>query len=349
MSEAVASAANPLVPAKGAGMVRAWLIVIAVMVYATILVGGATRLTDSGLSITEWRPLIGAVPPLNEADWAEAFAKYQSMTAQYHQLNPDMSLEGFKGIYWWEWAHRELGRAIGVAFVVPLILFWLTGRTTRKLLPHLLILFALGALQGLVGWWMVTSGVGTELTSVAPYRLMFHFSLALFIIAYCFWLWLELGAERKTMPAAAGVWATALIWTTGLQMALGALVAGLDAGRGYTDWPMMGGDFVPDRIWALDPFWRNFTENEATAQFFHRIVAYLMFLLSLAAAWRMGRAGLTLFPLFAALVSIQAVLGIVTLTQGAPLGLSLLHQALGVIVLLAATRLAWAAAGKASP
>jgi cytochrome c oxidase assembly protein subunit 15 len=285
---------------------------------------------------------------MNEADWAKAFAKYQSMTAQYHLVNPDMDLAGFKGIYWWEWAHRELGRAIGIAFALPLVFFWLTGRTTRKLLPHLLILFALGALQGLVGWWMVQSGVETDLTSVAPYRLMFHFGLALFIIAHCFWLWLELGAVRKLLPAAAGVWSTALIWTVGLQMALGALVAGLDAGRGYTDWPMMGGDFVPERIWALDPFWRNFTENEATAQFFHRMVAYLLFALALAAAWRMRKAGLALFPLFAILISAQALLGIWALVNSAPLGLSLLHQALGVIVLLAATRLAWTAAGPQS-
>jgi cytochrome c oxidase assembly protein subunit 15 len=345
MSEAVASA-NPLVPAKGAAMVRAWLMVIAGMVYATILVGGATRLTDSGLSITEWRPLLGAIPPLNDADWADAFAKYQAMTAQYHQMNPDMDLAGFKAMYWWEWAHRELGRAIGVAFVLPLAFFWFTGRTTRKLLPHLLILFALGGLQGLVGWWMVASGVNTELTSVAPYRLMFHFSLALFIIAYCFWLWLELGATRRPLPAAAGGWATALIWTTGVQMALGALVAGLDAGRGYVDWPLMNGKFVPDNLWALEPVWRNFAENEATVQFLHRMVAYLLLALSLAAAWRMRTGGLTLFPLLAALVSAQALLGVWTLVNAAPLGLSLLHQALGVIVLMSATRLVWASKAK---
>ena len=208
MSEAAAirAPANPLVPAKGVALVRAWLLVIAVMVYAMILVGGATRLTDSGLSITEWRPLLGAIPPMNEADWAEAFAKYQSMTAQYHQVNPNMDLAGFKGIYWWEWSHRELGRVIGVVFALPLVFFWATGRTTRKLLPHLLILFALGGLQGLIGWWMVASGVNSELTSVAPYRLMTHFCLALLIIAYCFWLWLELGAKRTALPQASG-WA----------------------------------------------------------------------------------------------------------------------------------------------
>src|SRR5262245_56426900 len=214
MSEAVAieAPASPLVPAKGVGLVRAVLLVIAGLVYAMILVGGATRLTDSGLSITEWRPLLGAIPPMNEADWADAFAKYQSMTAQYHQLNPSMDLGGFKGIYWWEWSHRELGRLIGVVFALPLIFFWVTGRTTKKLLPHLIILFVLGGLQGLIGWWMVSSGVNSDLTSVAPYRLMTHFSLALLIICYCFWLWLELGATPRETPKAASPWANALIW-----------------------------------------------------------------------------------------------------------------------------------------
>jgi cytochrome c oxidase assembly protein subunit 15 len=347
MSEAAATAApsdirvSPLTPPKGVALVRAWLLLVALMVYAMILVGGATRLTDSGLSITEWRPLLGAIPPMNEADWAEAFAKYQSMTAQYHQLNPNMDLTGFKGIYWWEWSHRELGRIIGVVFALPLIFFWVTGRTTKKLLPHLLILFALGGLQGLIGWWMVASGVNSDLTSVAPYRLMTHFCLALFIIAYCFWLWLELGSARRPLPHEASGWSSALLWIVGVQMALGALVAGLDAGRGYVDWPLMSGDFVPQAIFALDPFWRNFFENEATTQFFHRMTAYVLLALSLYTAWRFRREGPTYFPLFAALVTAQAVLGVVTLINAAPLNLSLLHQALGTVVVLAGVRLAW--------
>ncbi len=348
MSEAAAIAApgnpsaNPFVPAKGVALVRAWLLVIAGLVYAMILVGGATRLTDSGLSITEWRPLLGAIPPMSDADWADAFAKYQSMTAQYHAVNPDMTLAEFQGISWWEWGHRQLGRIIGVAFALPLIFFWLTGRTTRKLLPHLLILFALGGLQGAIGWWMVASGVNTELTSVAPYRLMTHFGLALLIIAYCYWLWLELGDGRRPLPHASG-WASALMWLTGIQMLLGALVAGLDAGRGYTDWPLMSGHVVPQAMWALDPFWRNLFENEATTQFFHRITAYVLFAAALFAAWKFRKDGPSFFPLFAALVTGQALLGIVTLVNAAPLTLALLHQALGVVVLVAATRLLWTA------
>lgn len=343
MSEAVAASLtlNSMAPAKGVGLVRAWLLVIAGLVYAMILVGGATRLTDSGLSITEWKPLLGAFPPMTDADWADAFAKYQSMTAQYHLLNPNMDIAGFKGIYWWEWSHRELGRVIGVAFALPLIFFWVTGRTTKKLLPHLIVLFALGGLQGLIGWWMVSSGVNSELTSVAPYRLMTHFCLALLIIAYCFWLWLELGATKRETPKAASGWATAIIWIVGLQMALGALVAGLDAGRGYTDWPLMAGKFAPDEIWMLDPFWRNLFENPAMAQFVHRLTAYVLLAIGAWSAWKFRAQHWSLFILFGGLVLMQAVLGIATLVHAAPLDLSLTHQALGVIVLVAATRLVW--------
>lgn len=345
MSEAVAisPSLNPMAPAKGVGLVRAWLLLIAGMVYLMILVGGATRLTDSGLSITEWQPLLGAIPPMSAADWQDAFHKYQTMTAQYHALNPDMTLDGFKGIYWWEWGHRQLGRTIGVVFLVPFLFFWLTGRTTRKLMPHLLVLFVLGGLQGAIGWWMVASGVNSELTSVAPYRLMTHFGLALLIIAYCFWLWLELGATRRETPPGASRWTSIIGWLVGFQMAFGALVAGLDAGRGFTDWPLMSGQVIPDTMWMLDPFWRNFFENEATTQFFHRMLAYSLVVVAGLAAWRFRAQHWSLFPLFAALTLAQAVLGIATLMHAAPLDMSLTHQALGVILLLAATRLVWTA------
>jgi cytochrome c oxidase assembly protein subunit 15 len=349
MSEAVAISApvSPMAPAKGVGLVRAWLLLIAGMVYLMILVGGATRLTDSGLSITEWQPLLGAIPPMSDADWQDAFGKYQTMTAQFHAINPDMTVDGFKGIYWWEWGHRQLGRVIGVVFAVPFLFFWLTGRTTKKLMPHLLALFALGGLQGLIGWWMVASGVNSELTSVAPYRLMTHFGLALLIIAYCFWLWLELGSERREAGAGAKPWANAIIWVTGVQMLLGALVAGLDAGRGYTDWPLMSGQVIPEVMWSLDPFWRNFFENEATAQFFHRVTAYVLLGIALWCAWKFRWQHWSLFLLFGGLALAQAVLGIVTLVNAAPLDLSLTHQALGVVTLLAATRLMWTASARA--
>jgi cytochrome c oxidase assembly protein subunit 15 len=336
-----AASSRPMIPAKGAGAVRIWLLVIAAMVYGMILVGGATRLTDSGLSITEWKPLLGAIPPMNAADWADAFSKYQSMTAQYHQVNPDMDMAGFQSIYWWEWSHRQLGRFIGVVFFIPLVVFWATGRTTKALRPHLLALFALGGLQGLIGWWMVASGVNSDLVSVAPYRLMTHFGLALLIIAYCFWLWLELGARKPEAPAKAFGWASALLWLTGGQMLMGALVAGLDAGRGYTDWPMMGGVFVPKSLWALEPVWRNLFENEATTQFLHRMTAYTLLIVAGIAAWRFRAAKGLGFNLVGLLLLAQAALGIATLVHAAPLDMSLTHQGLGVIVVLAVVRLAW--------
>lgn len=347
MSEAAAISVpmSPLAPAKGVGMVRAWLLLIALMVYLMILVGGATRLTDSGLSITEWQPLLGAIPPMSDADWQDAFHKYQTMTAQAQVLNAGMDVNAFKGIYWWEWGHRQLGRTIGVVFLIPFLFFWLTGRTTRKLMPHLIVLFVLGGLQGAIGWWMVASGVNSELTSVAPYRLMTHFGLALLIIAYCFWLWLELGAKRREAPAAAKPWVNAIIWIVGIQMALGALVAGLDAGRGYTDWPLMSGKVIPETLWALDPFWRNFFENEATTQFLHRLTAYGLLGVAGWCAWRFRATHWSLFTLFGGLVVAQAVLGIATLMHAAPLDMSLTHQALGVVVVLAATRLVWTARG----
>ena len=343
MSDAAAlsPASSPMVPARGVGLVRAWLLLIALMVYLMILVGGATRLTDSGLSITEWQPLLGAIPPMSDADWQEAFHKYQTMTAQAQILNAGMDVEAFKGIYWWEWSHRQLGRTIGVVFAMPFLFFWLTGRTTKKLMPHLLALFVLGGLQGAIGWWMVASGVNSELTSVAPYRLMTHFCLALLIIAYCFWLWLELGATRRETPVSAKPWVNAIIWIVGIQMALGALVAGLDAGRGYTDWPLMSGKLIPDTLWSLDPFWRNFFENEATTQFLHRLTAYGLLGVALWCAWRFRASHWSLFGLLGALVTAQALLGIATLMHAAPLDMSLTHQARGVVVLLAATRLVW--------
>lgn len=346
MSEAVATdfPANSMAPAKGVGLVRAWLLLIAVMVYLMILVGGATRLTDSGLSMTEWKPL-AAWPPASEAEWTVEFNNYKALTLQALVVNPDMNLEGFKGIYWWEWSHRQLGRVIGVVFALPFLFFWLTGRLTRRLMPHLGGLFLLGGLQALIGWWMVSSGVGTntDLISVAPYRLMTHFCLALLIIAYCFWLWLELGATRHAAPVGAKPWANTIIWIVGIQMALGALVAGMDAGRGYTDWPLMSGQVIPEGMLRLDPVWRNLFENDATTQFLHRLTAYGLLGVAAWCVWTYRATHWSLFTLFGGLVLAQAVLGIATLMHAAPVDMSLTHQALGVVVLLAATRLVWTA------
>jgi cytochrome c oxidase assembly protein subunit 15 len=351
-----ATAASPrddLTPQRGARAVRLWLLGIALMVYAMILVGGATRLTDSGLSITEWRPVTGVLPPFSEAEWRAEFEKYRQGTAEYRLQNAGMSLDEFKPIYWWEWGHRLLGRVIGVAFLLPLLAFWALGWTTARLRARLFLLFALGGLQGFVGWWMVASGVGdTDRVDVAPYRLMVHLSLALAIIAMCCWVWLDLGARRPTpAPPAARAWSGWLLALLFVQLALGALVAGLDAGRGYTDWPLMSGRVVPGALLALDPIWRNLFENEATTQFLHRGLAYLLVVLGLAAAWRFrGETGLG-FRLVAALMLAQTALGVVTLVHAAPVGLGLAHQGLAVALLLAVTTLVWRvnAAAAAAP
>jgi cytochrome c oxidase assembly protein subunit 15 len=332
---------SALAPARGTAAVRIWLLAVAAMVYAMILVGGATRLTDSGLSITEWKPLLGAVPPMTDADWDRAFEQYRTMTAQFERVNPDMDMAGFQIIYWWEWGHRQLGRTIGLVFALPFLFFWATGRTSPRLRPHLFALFALGGFQGLIGWWMVASGVGTDLVSVAPYRLMTHFSLALVIISYCFWLWLELGKAGGPAPAGARSWAMVLLWLTGVQMALGALVAGLDAGRGYTDWPLMSGRLVPEALLALDPLWRNLFENEATVQFLHRMTAYTLILAALGAAWRFRKGPGVGFVAFALLTLGQGALGVITLVNAAPVDLSLCHQGLGVILLLCSVYIVW--------
>lgn len=327
--------------------IRAWLVVLGLLVYATILVGGATRLTDSGLSITEWQPLEGALPPLDPATWLSEFDKYRE-TTQYRLQNKGMSLAEFQFIYWWEWGHRQLGRFIGLVAVLGLAVFaarrWLGGGLGWKLAG----LVALGGLQGAIGWWMVASGIGdTDRVSVAPYRLMTHFSLALLILCVIAWLWLSLrNSPPREEPVQGGRVAAGLLALVFIQMATGALVAGLDAGRSYNDWPLMAGELIPGDYIQADLGVRSFFEGRAATQFNHRFLAYALWGLSLWAAWRY-RAGTLARPFaaLAALVSAQAVLGIATLLNAAPLTLALMHQGLGVIVTLAAVYLFWRAAG----
>jgi cytochrome c oxidase assembly protein subunit 15 len=339
--------ANAISPVA-ARWIRAWLILLGLMVYATILVGGATRLTDSGLSITEWQPVKGALPPLNDAAWAAEFDKYRE-TTQYKLMNKGMEMSEFQFIYWWEWGHRQLGRVIGLVAVLGLALFaarrWLGGGLGWKLAG----LVALGGMQGAIGWWMVASGMGdTDRVSVAPYRLMTHFSLALLILCAITWLWLSLGSrERAAAPNRARPWAFGLLGLVFVQMAAGALVAGLDAGRTYTDWPLMAGELVPSHYIQADLGVRSFFEGRAATQFNHRFLAYTLWALSLAAAWQLRRSALARpTAVLAGLVSLQAVWGILTLLNAAPLPLALVHQGLGVIVTLAAVYLAWRASAK---
>ena len=327
--------------------IRRWLILVGLMVYAMILIGGATRLTDSGLSITEWNPVSGALPPLSESAWQVEFAKYQQ-TAEYQFVNQGMSLAEFQKIFWWEWGHRFFGRMIGLVAVAGFAFFAIRRWLTKRLTWHLVALIGLGGLQGAIGWWMVASGIGeTTRVDVAPYRLMTHFTLALLIIAYVAWLWHDLGAKARPMvPDMARTVAVLLLVAIFLQMAAGALVAGLDAGRSYNDWPLMAGEVIPSHYLEDGLGGRSLFEGSAATQFNHRLLAYLIWAGSLASAWAFRSTPLRQdFRWLAILVTLQAVWGILTLVHAAPMNLALVHQGLGVIVTLAAVRLVWRSRG----
>ncbi|MFB2531773.1 heme A synthase [Paracoccus sp. p4-l81] len=342
---------------KGArGAIRAWLIVLFVLVVAMIAVGGATRLTDSGLSITEWRPVTGAVPPLSDADWQAEFARYQA-SPQFQNLNPNMDLAGFKSIYWWEWGHRQLGRVVGLVWAVGFVFFWATRRIPPGWTPRLLGLGLLGGAQGAIGWWMVASGLtNSDAVAVASTRLAVHLGLAFVILGLIAWYVLHLArpeaaliqarraGERRLFGAATGLMHLAFV-----QIILGALVAGIDAGRGYTDWPWMGGRLIPADMWSESPVWRNLIDNPATVQFIHRIAGYLLLAGAVAVWWRARSSSHPLtraaFGLAALMAGVQAALGIVTVLHGAPLALGLAHQlgavALWVLILRARHRAAY--------
>jgi cytochrome c oxidase assembly protein subunit 15 len=332
------------------GPVRLWLYAVAALVLAMVLVGGATRLTESGLSITEWKPVMGVVPPLSEQAWQAAFEKYQAIP-QYREINSGMSLEAFKAIYWWEWAHRLLGRVIGVAFLLPFLFFLWRGWIASSLRPWLWFIFGLGALQGAVGWWMVASGLA-ERVEVSQYRLATHLLLACLI-----YVELIFTARRMDTPADAvspladgrggariRAGAIALVVLVLAQIYLGALVAGLRAGYAYNTWPLIDGALVPDaaRLFFDTPLWRNFFENVLTVQFDHRMLAYAIFVIALlhaldvAGAIKDRHARIGAFVLFAAVV-LQMGLGIATLVWVVPLWLGLLHQAGAMLVLTIAS------------
>jgi len=319
--------------------IRLWLWAVAALVIALVLVGGATRLTESGLSIVEWRPVTGVMPPLSDAGWQAEFEKYQAIP-QYTQRNAGMSLAAFKTIYWWEWTHRLLGRVVGAAFLLPFLFFLWRGWVAPGLRARLWLIFGLGALQGAVGWWMVASGLA-ERTEVSQYRLATHLLLACLILVALVWTARRLSPRIEPVAGRNRVTAIALVALTLLQIYLGGIVAGLRAGLIYNTWPLIDGALVPDasRLWFETPLWRNVFENTLTAQFDHRMVAYVLFGLALwhaidAAAKRAGaRSAIAL----AAAVSVQAVLGVLTLINQAPLALALLHQAAAIVVLVTAT------------
>jgi len=315
------------------------------MVFAMVLLGGATRLTDSGLSITEWKPLIGAVPPLSQADWQAVFSKYQKIP-EYSQVNDGMSLADFKRIFWWEWSHRLLGRLIGLALVLPWLLFTLMGRIPKTLQPKLGIMLVLGGLQGLMGWYMVKSGL-VDRIDVSQYRLAAHLLLAALIIAYISWVALSLKGTREfalVLPLMArDVWiAGALLALLFVQIGLGALVAGLHAGLSHNTWPLMDGDFIPEGLFDQTPVLVNLFENIMTVQFDHRIMAYLVLALALLHGFQLirksdgliQRSAITLLGA----VFFQIILGIFVLLLVVPFSLAIAHQALAFVTFIVAVR-----------
>jgi cytochrome c oxidase assembly protein subunit 15 len=331
--------AAPVTQATSTRAIRAWLLAVAALIAVMVLVGGATRLTESGLSIVEWKPVTGALPPLSASEWERAFEDYK-LIPQYHQLNAGMSLSDFKTIFWWEWSHRLLGRVIGAVYLLPFLYFLWRGGVRAELKRRLWLIFGLGALQGAVGWWMVASGL-SERVEVSQYRLATHLVLALLIFAAVVWTLRRL-TERPALHVSSRLKITSavLVVLTFVQLYLGALVAGLRAGLVYNTWPAIGGAFIPAgaRLWFEQPWWRNLFENALTVQLEHRMTAYALFLLAAYHAFdvvrtRAPQAAVSGALWLLAVVALQAVLGILTLLNQVPILLALSHQAVAIAVL----------------
>ncbi|MEM6761145.1 MAG: heme A synthase [Pseudomonadota bacterium] len=324
------------------GAIRVWLMMLFALVVLMITVGGLTRLTDSGLSITEWAPITGAIPPLSAEDWQSEFDLYRQIP-EYQLQNQGMSLAEFKVIYWWEWGHRQLGRVIGVVWAVGFLWFLVRQKIPAGWTPRLLGLGALGGLQGAIGWWMVSSGLTGTMLDVASYRLAVHLGLAFVILGLIAWYVMLLGrSDAELLQARRGREARLFSVSTGLmhfamlQILLGALVAGIDAGRSYTDWPLMAGQVIPPDPFYIEPVWRNFFENAGLVQFMHRIAGYLLVAFGVVVWLRARRSpnGQTRFAFNAvfAMMALQLVLGIVTILYAAPWHIAIVHQ-FGAVVL----------------
>ncbi|MBN9889108.1 heme A synthase [Salipiger abyssi] len=324
------------------GAIRLWLMLLFALVMAMIVVGGLTRLTDSGLSITEWKPLTGALPPMSQADWEAEFALYQQIP-EFQLQNNQMTLAEFKGIYWWEWGHRQLGRVIGLVWALGFVGFLVARKIPTGWTGRLLGIGVLGGVQGAIGWWMVSSGLEGEMLDVASYRLATHLGLAFVILGFIAWYVFALGRdERALMQARRGREAKLFSMGTGLmhfaflQILLGALVAGIDAGRSYTDWPLMAGGFFPPQPFDLVPLWRNFFEDPGLVQFMHRMAGYLLFVFGLV-TWLRARKSANAdtrfrFNAVMAMLALQVVLGVVTVLYVAQMHIAITHQ-IGAVVL----------------
>ncbi len=351
--EDVGTEAKPVREAPAGGMIdkgrrgarrgiRLWLAVLFALVVAMIVVGGLTRLTDSGLSITEWRPVTGAIPPMSDTDWQAEFDKYKQIP-EFQIQNKWMELEDFKEIYWWEWGHRQLGRVIGLVWAVGLAGFALARAIPVGWTGRLVMIGGLGGLQGAVGYWMVSSGLSGSMLDVASYRLATHLGLAFVILGFIGWYLFLLGREERDLMQArrgreAKLWGLSTGWLhfAFLQILLGALVAGIDAGRSYTDWPLMGGQVLPPDPFLLDPAWKNFFENPGLVQFIHRVVGYLLLAFGVMAflKGRKSANAATRAAFTAAFIALcgQVGLGVYTVISGAPWQVAIVHQVLAVVV-----------------
>jgi cytochrome c oxidase assembly protein subunit 15 len=326
--------------------VAVWLLVVAAMVTGMVILGGATRLTGSGLSITEWRPVTGVVPPLSEAQWQAEFARYRQIP-QYQLVNRGMSLGQFQFIYWWEWSHRLLGRLLGVAFLVPFVWFAVRRELSPRLMWRLGIIFVLGALQGLVGWWMVSSGLATRVY-VAPERLMVHLGLAFVLLGALVWTALDAwaGWARQTLPSPWGARALAFAGLLYGQVLLGALVAGAHAGLVFNDWPLFAGRLWP-HPYAGAGLWATLAHSQGAMQLHHRLVAYAVLAAAGAmalAAWRSRYLALDAKRLALAVlgaVALQVLLGIATLMTAVPIALGVAHQLMAALTFGLAVAFAW--------
>ena len=322
--------------------IRAWLICLSVLLVFMILVGGLTRLTDSGLSITEWKPILGAFPPVTEQAWDLEFEKYK-LIPEYILQNSGMLLSEFKIIYWWEWGHRQLGRIIGLVWFLGFSWFLVSKKIPVGWTGRLLTLGALGGFQGAVGWWMVSSGLSNNMLDVASYRLATHLGIAFIILGFILWYTLILGLSEadllvrlRTRDQSIYNKSTGLMHLIFLQILLGALVAGIDAGRNYVDWPLMAGGFLPPDLFALEPVWRNFFEDDGLVQFIHRMSGYILFFFGIYVWFRSRKSGnlqvRNAISLVMLIIFLQMTIGVITVMYSAPWHIAIFHQ-FGAIVL----------------
>lgn len=331
--------------------VQRWLLTGGVLITCMVIIGGVTRLTGSGLSITEWRPIMGALPPLNGTEWEEAFTKYKAIP-EYTLKNPHMDLAGFKRIFFWEYLHRNWGRLMGLVFIVPFFLFLRRGLLKGWLLVRTLVILAGGGLVGALGWFMVASGL-VDRPDVSHYRLAIHLCAAFTVFGIVWWTWLDLRHGRASFlwaESAAGRWSRALLPLLVLQIIWGALTAGMDAGLSYNTWPLMNGEFLPENVLAHESAWANFTDHRDGVQFIHRNLAWLVAggFMALALRYRHSVQLTSIAPWLVVLVIAQFVLGVFTLLTRVQLVLGVVHQ-LGALLLLAGLLRAMHATGVAAP